>query len=54
VENFSEIVTIVNSDGTLRYASPAWEQVLGYVPVEAIGTLNVPTERKEAEDLHEK
>jgi PAS domain S-box-containing protein len=42
VENSSEIVTIVNPDGTLRYASPAWEQVLGYVPIEAIGTLNVP------------
>jgi diguanylate cyclase (GGDEF)-like protein/PAS domain S-box-containing protein len=41
VENSSEIVTIVDPDGTLRYANPAWERVLGYDPEEAIGTMNV-------------
>jgi diguanylate cyclase (GGDEF)-like protein/PAS domain S-box-containing protein len=41
VENSSEIVTIVDPDGTLRYASPAFERVLGYDPKEAIGTMNV-------------
>ena len=30
VENSSEIVTIVDPDGTLRYASPAFERMLGY------------------------
>ena len=41
VENSSEIVTIVDPDGTLRYANPAWQQVLGYDPEEEIGTMNV-------------
>ena len=41
VENSSEIVTVVDPDGTLRYANPAWQQLLGYDPDEAIGTMNV-------------
>src|SRR4028119_1569299 len=41
VENSSEIVMIVDPDGTLRYASPAFGRVLGYDPEEAIGTMNV-------------
>jgi diguanylate cyclase (GGDEF)-like protein/PAS domain S-box-containing protein len=41
VQNSSEIVTIVDPDGTLRYASPAFERVLGYDSEEAIGTMNV-------------
>jgi diguanylate cyclase (GGDEF)-like protein/PAS domain S-box-containing protein len=41
VENSSEIVTIVDPDGTLRYANPAWQRVLGYDPEEEIGTMNV-------------
>lgn len=41
VENSSEIVTIIDPDGTLRYASPAFEWVLGYDLDEAIGTMNV-------------
>jgi PAS domain S-box-containing protein len=41
VENSSEIVTIVDVDGTLRYASPAFGRVLGHDPEEAIGTMNV-------------
>ena len=41
VENSSEIVKIVDPDGTLRYASPAFERVLGYDSEESIGTMNV-------------
>jgi PAS domain S-box-containing protein len=41
VQNSSEIVTIVDPDGTLRYANPAWEWVLGYDPEEEIGKMNV-------------
>jgi diguanylate cyclase (GGDEF)-like protein/PAS domain S-box-containing protein len=41
VENSSETVTIVDPDGTLRYANPAWERVLGYHPDEAVGTMNM-------------
>ena len=41
VENSSELVTIVDPDGTLRYANPAFERVLSYELDEAIGTMNV-------------
>ena len=41
VENSSEIITIIDPDGTLRYASPAWKRVLGYDPKEVVGTMNV-------------
>ena len=41
VENSSEIVTVVDPDGTLRYASPAFGRILGYDPEEAVGTMNV-------------
>jgi diguanylate cyclase (GGDEF)-like protein/PAS domain S-box-containing protein len=37
VENSSEIVTIVDSDGTLRYASPAFGRLLGYDPEKVVG-----------------
>jgi PAS domain S-box-containing protein len=38
VHNSSEIVKIVDLDGTLRYASPAFGRVLGYNPELTIGT----------------
>ena len=41
VEHSSEIVTIVDPDGTLRYANPAWERALGHDPREAVGRMNV-------------
>jgi diguanylate cyclase (GGDEF)-like protein/PAS domain S-box-containing protein len=41
VENSSEIVTIVDLDGTLRYANPAWGRILGYYPAEDVGKINV-------------
>jgi PAS domain S-box-containing protein len=41
VENTSEIVSIVDPDGTLRYANPAWERILGYDPAEVVGKMNV-------------
>ncbi|MGI8910610.1 MAG: PAS domain S-box protein [Rubrobacteraceae bacterium] len=37
VQNSSEIIKIVGLDGTLRYASPAFERLLGYDPSEAVG-----------------
>ena len=37
----SEIVTIVDPNGTLRYASPAFRRVLGHDPGDAVGTMNV-------------
>ena len=41
VENSSEIVTIVDPDGTLRYASPAFGRLLGYDPGKVVGKMNV-------------
>ena len=41
VENSSELVTIVDPDGTLRYANSAFKRVLSYDLDEAIGTMNV-------------
>ena len=40
VHNSSEIVEIMAPDGTLKYASPAFERVLGYDPEASVG-LNV-------------
>jgi diguanylate cyclase (GGDEF)-like protein/PAS domain S-box-containing protein len=50
VENSSEIVTKADPDGTLRYANPAWQRVLGYDPGEEIGKMNV-LEHVHPEDL---
>ncbi|HEX5849888.1 MAG TPA: PAS domain S-box protein [Rubrobacter sp.] len=41
VENTMEIVKIVALDGTLLYANPAFERILGYDPRATIGTMNV-------------
>src|SRR4028119_2520134 len=41
VEHSSEIVTVVASDGTLRYANPAWGRAFGHDPKEAVGVMNV-------------
>lgn len=49
VENASELIKIVDLDGTLRYASPAAERVLGYRPEEMVG-MNV-LEHVHPEDL---
>ncbi len=37
-ENALDIITIVSSDGTVRYVSPSAERVLGYTRQDAIGT----------------
>ncbi len=40
LESSSEIMKVVDPDGTLRYASPAFGRILGYDPAEAVGTMN--------------
>jgi len=37
IENASDITTVVNSDGTIRYGSPSVERVLGYKPEALVG-----------------
>ena len=32
VQNASDIITIIDADGTVRYESPAVERILGYPP----------------------
>src|SRR5215211_6456722 len=38
VQNSSDIITILDADGTVRYVSPAIERVTGYRPEEQVGT----------------
>jgi PAS domain-containing protein len=37
VQNASDIITVLEADGTIRYQSPATERVLGYRPEELVG-----------------
>ena len=37
IENASDIITVLNTDGTIRYESPSLERVMGYRPDELIG-----------------
>ena len=38
IENASDIITILDAEGIIRYESPSVERVLGYKPHELIGT----------------
>ena len=38
-EKATDITTVLNADGTFRYASPSVRQVLGYTPEELVGRL---------------
>src|SRR5690606_69962 len=40
LENASEIVTIYEEDGSVRYISPSVKKILGYSPEEMIGAKN--------------
>lgn len=37
IENSSDVITVLDPDGTVRYGSPSLERVLGYAPDELIG-----------------
>ncbi len=51
VQNASDIITVIDADGTVRYVSPAIERVLGYRPEEMIG--NSAFDFLHPEDLEE-
>jgi diguanylate cyclase (GGDEF)-like protein/PAS domain S-box-containing protein len=52
LQNTSDIITLLEADGTVRYVSPAVERVTGYRPEERIGTSAFgsvhPDDRKQA------
>lgn len=37
IEKGSDIISVIEADGTLRYVSPSIERILGYAPAERIG-----------------
>ena len=41
LQNSSDVVMILEADGTVRYVSSAVERVLGYQPEDFVGTLAV-------------
>ncbi|MEI9922145.1 MAG: PAS domain S-box protein [Bacteroidota bacterium] len=41
LENASEVITICEPDGTIRYVSPSVERILGYQPEEIQGRTNI-------------
>src|SRR5215218_128393 len=55
LQNTSDIITLLESDGTVRYISPAVERVTGYRPEEQIGTSAFgsvhPDDREQALDM---
>lgn len=55
VQRGNELITVMNADGTIRYASPSYAEVLGYQPDEVIGREGVgliaPEDRPLARDL---
>jgi PAS domain S-box-containing protein len=55
VQHGSDIITVVDAEGTIRYASPAVERVLGYEPAEMVGESALafvhPDDREEAMGL---
>jgi PAS domain S-box-containing protein len=56
VQNSSDVITVTEPDGTVRYVSPSVERVLGYMPEDLIGNnrweLVHPDERLELQRLH--
>jgi PAS domain S-box-containing protein len=38
VQNASDLITILEEDGTIQYASPSHERILGYTPEERVGS----------------
>jgi PAS domain S-box-containing protein len=55
VQHGSDIITVVDAEGTIRYVSPAVERVLGYEPEEMVGESALdfvhPDDREEAMGL---
>ena len=55
VEQASDLISIVDADGTCRYASPSFERALGYHPAELVGrpitAMGHPADAAEAEQF---
>jgi|GEM_PF-2789231 len=37
IENSQDIILVLEADGAIRYASPAFQRILGYRPEEVVG-----------------
>ncbi len=58
IENVSDVITVLDSSGIIRYESPAIERVLGYTPEELLGRsaleLLHPDDAQAVSDLYER
>ncbi len=52
LENASEVITIYEEDGTVRYISPSVESILGYKPQELQGTTDLSHVHPDAQELY--
>lgn len=52
LEHSTDVISILDADGTFRYVSPSAERILGYTPDELVGTLAIeyadPEDRRRA------
>src|SRR3712207_7976709 len=52
IENALDIITVLDSDGTIRYASPSFERVLGYPQAGLVGTNSFSLVHPERSEEH--
>lgn len=54
LENASEVITIYEEDGTVRYISPSVENILGYSAAEMTGSSDIKNVHEEYKEIAEK
>lgn len=54
LENASEVITIYNSDGKIRFISPSVKKILGYEPEELIGKTDLENIEGQGRELFQK
>lgn len=52
LENASEVITICEADGTIRYISPSVQTILGYAPAEMQGKSNLEQVHPDGEEAY--
>ncbi len=53
LENASEVITIFEANGTIRYISPSVKTILGYAPAELQGTTDLEHVHPEGQELYQ-